>query len=183
MLQDGIFVRGDWIKGKANQAIAVKFLEATFKGWAFCRDNYKACVNIVARRRPALPHGHQTWQMNEVNALIWPNKLGHRRHEPGRLREDGEDLQEVQGDQEAGDEGAFRSDLAKKAVAILKQAGRRRLRQEYKKAVVVDRRRQVTARRGLVDPREAGSAAAAPDRRLRPARSSPSEGGEMTCRH
>ena len=38
MLQDGIFVRGDWIKDKANQATAVKFLEATFKGWAYCRD-------------------------------------------------------------------------------------------------------------------------------------------------
>ena len=31
MLQDGIFVRGDWIKDTANQATAVKFLEATFK--------------------------------------------------------------------------------------------------------------------------------------------------------
>ncbi len=32
MLQDGIFVRGDWIKDKANQATAVKFLTASFQG-------------------------------------------------------------------------------------------------------------------------------------------------------
>src|SRR2546425_8869371 len=24
----------------------------------------------------SLPGGHQRWQMNEINALIWPNKLG-----------------------------------------------------------------------------------------------------------
>ena len=45
MLQDGIFVKGDWIKDPANQATAVKFLTATFKGWAFCRDHAKACVD------------------------------------------------------------------------------------------------------------------------------------------
>ena len=66
MLQDGIFVRGDWIKDKANQATAVKFLEATFKGWIYCRDHYKACVNDVLAAGTALPRGHQTWQMNEI---------------------------------------------------------------------------------------------------------------------
>ena len=25
---------------------------------------------------PALPKGHQTWQMNEINALIWPAPKG-----------------------------------------------------------------------------------------------------------
>jgi len=32
MLPDGIFVRGDWIAGKKNPALAVKFPEATFTG-------------------------------------------------------------------------------------------------------------------------------------------------------
>ena len=76
MLQDGIFVRGDWIAQKKNQALAVKFLEATFKGWIYCRDHYKECTNIVVSQGTALPKGHQTWQMNEINALIWPNRLG-----------------------------------------------------------------------------------------------------------
>ena len=76
MLQDGIFVRGDWIKDAANQATAVKFLEATFRGWIYCRDHLAECTNIVLKNGPALPKGHQRWQMNEVNALIWPNRLG-----------------------------------------------------------------------------------------------------------
>ena len=76
MLQDGVIVRGDWIKDAANQATAVKFLEASFKGWIYCRDHLAECTNIVLKNGPALPKGHQRWQMNEVNALIWPNKLG-----------------------------------------------------------------------------------------------------------
>jgi NitT/TauT family transport system substrate-binding protein len=47
MLQDGVFVRDDWIKDKANQAAAIRFLEASFKGWAYCRDHFRECVNIV----------------------------------------------------------------------------------------------------------------------------------------
>ena len=61
---------------KANQATATKFLQASFKGWIYCRDHVKDCVNIVLANGPALPRGHQTWQMNEINALIWPNRLG-----------------------------------------------------------------------------------------------------------
>ena len=76
MLQDGIFVKGDWIKNKANQATAIKFLGASFAGWIWCRDHYKECVNIVVQQGTALPKGHQTWQMNEVNKLIWPSKSG-----------------------------------------------------------------------------------------------------------
>ena len=34
-----IIVRGDWIKDAKNQATAVKFLEASFKGWIYCRDH------------------------------------------------------------------------------------------------------------------------------------------------
>ena len=76
MLQDAVFVKGDWIADKANQATAVKFLQASFKGWAYCRDHFKECVDIVLAQGTALPRGHQSWQMNEVNALIWPNRLG-----------------------------------------------------------------------------------------------------------
>jgi NitT/TauT family transport system substrate-binding protein len=76
MLQDAIFVRGDWIKDPANQETAKKFLEASFKGWIWCRDHYKDCVNIVLKNGPTLGRGHQTWQMNEVNRLIWPSPQG-----------------------------------------------------------------------------------------------------------
>ncbi len=76
MLQDGVIVRGDWIKDAKNQATAVKFLEASFRGWIYCRDHLAECTRIVLDNGPALPAGHQRWQMNEVNALIWPNRLG-----------------------------------------------------------------------------------------------------------
>ena len=57
MLQDDVFVRGDWIKDTANQATAVKFLTASFKGWIYCRDHTQSCVNIVLANGPALPQG------------------------------------------------------------------------------------------------------------------------------
>src|SRR5919202_980448 len=73
MLEDGIFTTGSWIKSKQHQAIAKKFLAASFKGWIYCRDHWRDCVNIVLKAGTALPRGHQTWQMKEINALIWPN--------------------------------------------------------------------------------------------------------------
>jgi len=76
MLEDGIFVRGDWIQSKDNQATAKKFLTASFKGWAYCRDHSAECTQIVLDNGPTLGKGHQTWMMNEINALIWPAPKG-----------------------------------------------------------------------------------------------------------
>ena len=76
MLEDNVFVREDWLKDKANQDTAVKFLKASFEGWIYCRDHQAECVNIVLKNGSLLGRGHQTWQMNEINALIWPNSRG-----------------------------------------------------------------------------------------------------------
>jgi NitT/TauT family transport system substrate-binding protein len=76
MLEDNVFVRQDWIADKANQDTAVKFLKASFEGWIYCRDHQADCVNIVLKNGSLLGKGHQTWQMNEINALIWPNPKG-----------------------------------------------------------------------------------------------------------
>jgi NitT/TauT family transport system substrate-binding protein len=76
MLEDGIFVRGDWIADKDNAETAKKFLAASFKGWIYCRDHVTECTQIVLDNGPTLGKGHQTWQMNEINALIWPSKQG-----------------------------------------------------------------------------------------------------------
>jgi NitT/TauT family transport system substrate-binding protein len=76
MLEDGLFVREDWIKDKANQATAVKFIQGTLQGWTYCRTHFRECVNIVLKNGPTLGRGHQTWQMNEINALIWPAPKG-----------------------------------------------------------------------------------------------------------
>jgi NitT/TauT family transport system substrate-binding protein len=74
MLEDGLFADADWVH--ANRDIAVRFIAASDRGWIYCRDHYQACTNIVLKNGPTLGKGHQTWEMNEVNALIWPNKLG-----------------------------------------------------------------------------------------------------------
>ncbi len=72
MLEDGIFAQGDWLKDTKNQDVARRFLAASFKGWVYCRDNQKACIDIVLKNGTLLGRGHQTWQMNEINKLIWP---------------------------------------------------------------------------------------------------------------
>ena len=76
MLQDGIFARGEWLAQPGNEDVAVRFLRATFRGWIWCRDNFTACVDVVLENGPTLGRGHQTWQLNEINALIWPSPNG-----------------------------------------------------------------------------------------------------------
>jgi NitT/TauT family transport system substrate-binding protein len=76
MLQDAIFASEAWLAQPGNEDDAVKFLKASFKGWIFCRDNPEECVDIVLKSDAALPKGHQTWQLNEVNGIIWPAPNG-----------------------------------------------------------------------------------------------------------
>ena len=137
MLQDGVFVRGDWIKDKKNQATAVKFLAASLKGWIYCRDHYKECVQIVLKNGPALPAGHQTWQMNEVNALIWPNKLGVGVMNPVDYAKTAKISLDFKVIKKPASKASYRTDLAKKAVANLKKQGLDVYGKGFKKAVVV----------------------------------------------
>ena len=137
MLQDGLFVKGDWIKDPANQATAVKFLTATFKGWAFCRDNAKSCVNTVVKQGTALPKGHQAWQMNEVNALIWPNRLGIGIMDPIQFNKTNAIATKFKVIKKPAAMASYRSDLAKKAVAALKAQGVDVTGKNFKKGVVV----------------------------------------------
>ena len=76
MLQDAVFSRKAWLAKSGSEEIAVKFLKATFKGWIFCRDNAAKCVDYVLAAGTTLGKGHQAWQMNEVNPLIWPSPDG-----------------------------------------------------------------------------------------------------------
>jgi NitT/TauT family transport system substrate-binding protein len=75
-LEDGVFVREDWINDENNQDIAKRFLKASFRGWVFCRDNAEECLQIVLKNGPTLGEGHQRWQLNEINKLIWPAPNG-----------------------------------------------------------------------------------------------------------
>jgi len=76
MLQDAVFARKAWLAQAGSTDIATKFLRATFKGWIFCRDNAAKCVDYVLAAGTTLGKGHQAWQMNEVNPLIWPSPDG-----------------------------------------------------------------------------------------------------------
>jgi NitT/TauT family transport system substrate-binding protein len=136
MLQDGVFVRADWIKSKANQATSVKFLTASLKGWAYCRDHFRECVNIVVANGTALPKGHQTWQMNEVNALVWPNRLGVGVMDPASFKNTANIAFNFGVIKKKASAAAYRSDLAKKAVAALKKQGVDVFGKKWKKAKV-----------------------------------------------
>jgi NitT/TauT family transport system substrate-binding protein len=76
MLQDAIFASEAWLGQAGNEDTAVKFLKASFKGWIYCRENPAPCVDIVLKSDAKLPKGHQTWQLNEVNGIIWPAPNG-----------------------------------------------------------------------------------------------------------
>lgn len=74
MPEDGIFVSGDWLNADAkNKDIAARFLRASFKGWAYCRDNADACVDIVLKNDQSgvMTKDAQKWQMDEINKLVW----------------------------------------------------------------------------------------------------------------
>ncbi len=77
MLQDAIWAdEGRLESDPAYRETAVKFVEASLRGWIYCRDNPGPCVDIVLAAGPTLGTSHQTWQLNEINALIWPSPLG-----------------------------------------------------------------------------------------------------------
>jgi NitT/TauT family transport system substrate-binding protein len=74
MLEDGLFTTQDWLNG--HRDIATRVVAASERGWIYCRDHVQDCTNIVLKNGPTLGKGHQLWQMNEINKLIWPNRLG-----------------------------------------------------------------------------------------------------------
>ena len=124
MLQDAVWAREDWLADAANQDIAVRFLKATFKGWIFCRDSFEACVDIVLKNGPTLGKGHMTWQLNEINKLIWPSPADGIGVMDKALWDQTVSVSTSQKVLKAApDAAAYRDDLAKKAAAELKAAG------------------------------------------------------------
>ncbi len=135
MLEDGVFVNSDWIASAKNQDIAKRFLAATFQGWAYCRDNMASCVNIVLQNGPTLGKGHQTWQMNEINALTWPAPLGIGVMSAAAFNRTAAIAKQYKVISKLPS-GAYRTDLAKAAVAMDKAKGVNVYGLKYKKSVV-----------------------------------------------
>jgi len=119
MLQDHVFAREAWLAEEGNEDIAIRFLAASFKGWLFCRDNFDACVEVVLDNGPTLGRSHMTWQLNEINQLIWPSPAGIGVMDQAlwdqtvQVSVDGGVIADVP------TEGAFRADLAEAALELL----------------------------------------------------------------
>jgi NitT/TauT family transport system substrate-binding protein len=134
MLEDNIFTTSNYLKSAANRDTAKKFIAASLKGWIYCRDHAKDCVNTVLANGPALPRGHQTWQMNEINALIWPSPKGIGLMDPASYARSAKivatygKLKKVPGHE------AYRTDLEQAALAQLSGVDTKGL--NWKKAVV-----------------------------------------------
>lgn len=119
MLQDAIWTTETWLAEGGNEEVAEKFLRASFRGWMFCRDNFDQCVEHVLNAGPTLGESHMRWQLNEINALIWPSPAGIG------MMDDAMYTQTVDVSLEGGvlaaapSDGAYRTDLAEKALAGL----------------------------------------------------------------
>ena len=121
MLQDAIWVTEDY--AAENPDTVEAFLRASFRGWIYCRDNPDSCVDIVLAAGPTLGRSHQTWQMNEINGLIWPSPAGIGVMDSGLWAQtvDVAVGQNVIG--AAPGEGAYRTDFAQNAVNALNDDG------------------------------------------------------------
>ena len=122
-LEDGVFVRGDWIADSANQDVATRFLKASFRGWMYCRDNPDDCVSIVLDNGPTLGEGHQAWMMNEINDLIWPNDLGIGVMDPASFDVTNQIATDYDIIKKPATSDAYRTDIAEAAVAALEEDG------------------------------------------------------------
>jgi NitT/TauT family transport system substrate-binding protein len=122
-LEDGVFVRSDWIQDEANQDIATRFLKASFKGWVYCRDNFEECLQIVLENGPTLGEGHQRWQLNEINKLIWPNELGIGVMDPAAFDNTAQIALDYGVIQNEASSEAYITDYAEAAVVALEEEG------------------------------------------------------------
>ncbi len=136
MLEDGIFTTGSWIKSKQHQQLAKKFLAASFKGWIYCRDHWRDCVNVVLKAGTALPRGHQTWQMNEINALVWPAPLGVGIMNPADYKRTASIAKKFAKLKKTPGHEAYRTDLARAADALLSKQGLDLTGKKWRKAKV-----------------------------------------------
>ncbi|MDE0171298.1 MAG: ABC transporter substrate-binding protein [bacterium] len=121
MLQDAIWVTETY--ADENPETVEAFLRASFRGWIYCRDNPDSCVDIVLAAGPTLGRSHQTWQMNEINGLIWPSPLGVGVMD-GALWQQTIDVATSQGViQGVPGAGSYRTDFAQSAVDALEDDG------------------------------------------------------------
>lgn len=119
VLQDHLFVQGAWLAQAKNEAIAIRFLAASFAGWQFCRDAVDECRAILSRAAPTLSAHQIHRQLAAINQLIWPSPRGIGILEPARW-EQTVMIAVTNGLISARpDTNAFRTDLARSALSLL----------------------------------------------------------------
>jgi len=130
MLQDAIWASGEKLASDdAYKATAVKFVAASLKGWAYCRDNAESCRDIVVAKGSKLGASHQLWQMNEVNKLIWPAAGGVGAIDSAAwdrtaaLAQETKNLEGTTVLSKAPDAEAYTNDIVTEALALLEADG------------------------------------------------------------
>jgi NitT/TauT family transport system substrate-binding protein len=136
MLEDNIFTTTDYLKSSTNRDTAKKFIAASHQGWIYCRSHFKECVNIVLANGPALPRGHQTWQMNEINALVWPAPDGIGVMNKAAFDRTANIAQQFKVITKAPSADAYRTDIAQNAVDELDSEGVDVHGNDWKKATI-----------------------------------------------
>ena len=141
MLQDALWADAGRLENDgAYRETAAKFVEASLRGWVHCRDEPDECVQIVLDQ--AVPDSaagsdgwslrgksHQKWQLNEVNALIWPSPLGVGTMDPDLWAQTVEVANSegviagTQDPAQSPSENAYRTDIAEQALANLRDEG------------------------------------------------------------
>ena len=97
-------------------------------------------MDIVLKAGTTLGKGHMTWQLNEINALIWPSPNGIGQLDTAAWDQTVNISTTYAVLKSKPTDGAFRTDLAKKASDALKSANVDITGTSFKKATV-----QVTA--------------------------------------
>jgi NitT/TauT family transport system substrate-binding protein len=136
MLEDGVFSTDSWLKDPDHQDIAKRFLAASFQGWIFCRDHQAACLKTVLDAGPKLPAGHQRWQLNEINAITWPNAGGIGLMSAAAFQQTAAIAKQFKVISKPATKAAYRTDLAKAALAKIKAMGLDPFGKTWKKATV-----------------------------------------------
>lgn len=136
MIPDGIVAGADFLAAAGNDDVTVRFLVASARGWAHCRDNQDACVEVVRTAGAAGGVSHEAFILNETLALIWPAFTGIGEIDrslwslTARVAQAGGLLTREPA------EGAFRTDLAKKAADQLDSMGVDKRARSFEKSEV-----------------------------------------------
>ena len=151
MLQDGVFVRGDWIKDTANQATAVKFLEASFKGWIYCRDHLSRVHEHRAEERAGAAEGASALADERGQRAHLAEQARHRR---SWIRSSSSGRPTIAKTykviKKPATKASYRTDLARKAVANLQKQGLDVNGKGFKKKVVDRSRKAASSRRAAM---------------------------------